>query len=139
MRKTIKTLLAAAAMAVSCAALPSAAMADSCTEWQLPTDTKIHQDDGWTVRLAYGLFKPGHWGGIALSPTAQTRVEGDVFFHSVTTESVKFTFTHDTGGAGVYSGSIDEFGFVSGVMVDRWNPRYRTYWHMRDVARCVAR
>jgi len=59
-------------------------------------------------------------------------------FYSSPRDFVKFVITWENGSGGVYAGSVDANGFVTGTTVDRFDPQSRAYWHMRDLATCAG-
>ncbi len=118
-------------------ALPSEAQA-ACTEWRLPYPTYLHQGNGWTGWLT---FANGYWAVHASQRkdlSNESGMGGEVRFSSATAESVKFTITWSNGSGGVYTGKIDDNGFVSGKAVDRWTGA-KTSWRLSNVAECVRR
>jgi hypothetical protein len=125
MRKLIATL-AVALSAAGLSAAPSQAAAAGCSKWLLPTSTQIRQSNGYTITLAYSngrWYVPGNAGA-------------EVTWTSKRPSALQFIITWPNGAGGVYTGSIDPYGFISGTTVDRWKPSSRAYWKMSKVARC---
>jgi hypothetical protein len=127
MRKILTTLLAAAAL--TAAAQPAATQA-ACSNWQPDTDNAIYQGNGWAMDFDY---TNGRWYATGVFPGEPGVISGDVLFSSWTADLVRFTITWSNGSGGIYSGTIDTNGFVSGIAEDRWT-HATTTWHMRDVA-----
>lgn len=134
MRKLMTIIAATAAFAGSAGALSAGAQpAAAQPVCQLPTDFTIYQSNGWTV---------GVWVQDGLryveAMGAHAWMYGRIRFDSVRRDLVKFVITWENGSGGIYTGTIDANGFVSGTAVDRWNPQSRAYWHMQQVASCTG-
>ena len=137
MRKSITTLLSAGLFAVALLAgdapTPAAAQ-DAVCKWQLRFPVTVVQSNGHRIYLSYsdGVYKARSYGR---NNKLQT-VSSEVAFTSVTPRLVKFIITWYNDTAGIYTGSIDSDGFVTGVGRDRFNPRSQTSWNMTKRARC---
>ena len=137
MRKSITTLLSAGLLAVALLAADSptpAAAQDAACKWQLRFPATIVQGNGHRVYLSYsdGVYKAKSYDR---DNDLQT-VSSEVAFTSVTPCLVKFIITWVNHTAGIYTGSIDSDGFVTGVSRDRFNPKSKTSWNMVRRARC---
>jgi hypothetical protein len=115
----------------------SAGMAEradaACAEWEKPSYFwRFRQSNGWR-----GLFELTNRRAVAF--TGRARTEGRVTLDSFTATVVKFLITWTNGSAGIYTGSIDDNGFVSGTTVDRWNRGSRTSWHLENILHCNRR
>jgi hypothetical protein len=139
MRKLVTIVAVVAISAASAGTLatgaPPAAAQPSC---QLPTNTTIYQSNGWNVWLH---VENGYWRAEAYVPYShpvQAMPARSIRFDSVTRDFVKFVITWDNGSGGVYTGSIDANGFVSGTTADRWDPNSTASWHMREPAACTG-
>jgi hypothetical protein len=138
MRKLITVLTAIVALAASAASFGIGAdpAAAACARYGLHTSNLIEQSNGWNVWLRK---ENGAWYVSAYDPNniRETYMDGDIRFDSYNANLVKFVITWNNGSGGIYTGSIDDNGFVSGTTVDRWNTQSRAYWHMREFAPCV--
>jgi hypothetical protein len=141
-KRSIAGLIAAAALVAGLGAggatTQVADAATSCS-WQVPDYIRINQTNGWYIvtdhRQAGFKYRAGafHSGGMALYGTLNlTR-----FDTSGTSPHVEFTITWDNGSAGVYDGTIDGRGFVSGTSRDRWNPNSAAGFNFADTIDCV--
>jgi hypothetical protein len=139
MRKSITTFLSAAAVSATliAGAAASPAQAAGCSKWQLPSNPRIVQDNNHTVNMTWvrdgGYYKAKQYNRRDLR-TVSTEVE----FRSVTPRLVKFIITWINDTAGVYTGTIDSDGFVSGTTRDRFNSPSKASWYMSMRARCVG-
>jgi hypothetical protein len=133
LRRTIITLLAAAALAAG--AQPSAAQA-TCAEWQLRAPNAMYQSNGWTVDMG---ISSGYWYAYAYYPGENYLWSTSMSFSSATADLVQFTIAWSNGTGAVYTGFIDDNGFVEGTAADRWNPQAQISWRMRDPADCLRR
>lgn len=50
---------------------------------------------------------------------------------------MKFTISWTNGHAGVYNGTIDRDGFVSGTTYDRYDAANRSGFHLGDALDCA--
>ena len=135
MRTSITTILTSATMAVallagSSIAGPPAAEAAGCSSYRLPTKTTLIQGNGYRVNLVYGTDR--RWRA-----TASGLRSSEIVYSSSGPRSVRYVITWTNGSAGVYTGTIDADGFVSGTTVDRFKPTSRASWRMTNLARCV--
>jgi hypothetical protein len=62
---------------------------------------------------------------------------GDVTWENQTWGNVRFTITWRNGSSGIYTGTVDQDGFLSGQTHDRWHPESKADWHMRQVVSCA--
>ncbi len=113
---------------------PALAFADS--ECQIPYPTKLDQSNGW-----HGwLVTPTDAGACAPNTDCvlgEGGMNGQVTVQSSTRNNVSFTIAWDNGSGGIYTGSVDENGFVSGKTHDRWHPASTADWHFESVASCA--
>jgi len=132
MRKSITTILTSATMAAALLAGSStAAQAATCSSWKMPSKTTLIQSNGYKVNLVYATDRQWHAtasGGLR---------SNEIVFSSSGPRSVRYVITWTNGSGGVYTGSIDNDGFVSGTTVDRFKPTSRAYWRMTNLARCA--
>ena len=138
MRK-IATLLAAATVTVmlvagSSAVSPSSAQAAAC-KWGMPSFARIVQGNNHSVNLTYNRTT-GAWKAQAYNKTNYAGSSTEVAFTSFTPRLVKFIITWINDTAGIYTGTIDRDGFVTGTTRDRFHPSQKTSFHMSTRARC---
>lgn len=138
MRK-IATLLAAAIATVTLVAgasavSPSSAHAAAC-KWGMPSYARIVQGNNHSVDLTYNR-STGAWKAKAYSKGKQTTTSTEVAFTSFTPRLVKFIITWINDTAGIYTGTIDRDGFVTGTTRDRFHPSQKTSFYMSNRARC---
>lgn len=130
MRKFIAAVAVAGTGLITGVAAPSHAQAAGpCKVYKLPSSTLIKQNNGHSFVLQ---FANGYWS-VASDRYADVSLPARLS----TPRSFKFTITWRNGAGGVYSGSVDRDGFVSGTTYDRWNSSSRASWNMRKVATCV--
>lgn len=139
MRKSISTLLSAAVvagtlLAGTSLAAPSPAQAAGC-KWQMPSNPRIVQGNNHRVHISYDRVG-GYYKAKSYNKGELQTVSTEVSFTSFTPRLVKFIITWINDTAGVYTGSIDEDGFVSGTSRDRFNPGSKPSWYMTTRARC---
>ena len=137
MRK-IATLLAAATATVMLAAgssvAPAPAQAAAC-KWKMPSFARIVQANNHSVSLTYNRTS-GAWSAQAYNQRKYAASSTEVAFTSFTPRLVKFIITWINDTAGIYTGTIDRDGFVTGTTRDRFNPSQKTSFHMSTRARC---
>ena len=138
MRK-IATLLAAATVTVmlvagSSAVSPSSAQAAAC-KWGMPSFARIVQGNNHSVNLTYNRTTSA-WKAQAYNKTKYAGSSTEVAFTSFTPRLVKFIITWINDTAGIYTGTIDSDGFVTGTTRDRFHPSQKTSFHMSTRARC---
>ena len=129
--KIITALLATAALgsAGAAAAQPAAAAGPGeCSVWSIGRGVLV-QSNGYRVALPSQK-------GTTLSGRAATNGMGGSIQGKVTGDSFRFSVLWDNGSAGVYSGQIDEDGFVDGTTVDRFNRTSRASFRMTTRAIC---
>lgn len=92
---------------------------------------------GYRVNLTYGADR-------AWRATAGALRSNDVVFSSSGPRSVRCVISWSNGSGGVYTGTIDGDGFVSGTTVDRFKPTSHASWRMThaswrmtNLARCA--
>lgn len=137
MRKSITTILTSATVAIallagSSVAGTSPAAAAGCSSWKLPTKTTLIQSNGYRVNLVYATDRQWHAtasGGLR---------SNEIVYSSSGPRSVRYVITWTNGSGGVYTGTIDNDGFVSGQTVDRFKPTSRASWRMTNLARCAG-
>jgi hypothetical protein len=131
MRKSITTILTSATLAAALLAGSStAAQAATCSSWKLPTKTTLIQSNGYKVNLVYATDRQWY-------ATAGGLRSNEIVYSSSGPRSVRYVITWTNGSGGVYTGTIDGDGFVSGTTVDRFKPTSRASWRMTNLARCV--
>jgi hypothetical protein len=122
-------------------ATPETADAATGCYWRIPDHLSITHSNGWWAYSAYyrqaGTYKYpmrgiGPGGAVLYGTLTLTR-----FDTSGSRPQVEFTLTWSNGSAGVYTGTIDSNGFVSGTTYDRWHPWSTAQWHFDDVVDCV--
>jgi hypothetical protein len=94
----------------------------------------IRQANGYILHLEY---RRNRWVAYSYDRNYNTHSVGYARFASITPELVKFTITWGNGSSGIYTGSADDDGYVSGTARDRWNRNSRTRWHMPMPAECA--
>ena len=139
MRKSLSMLIAATTAAAtllagSSLAGPAAAQAGEC-RWQLPNYIRIVQGNKHTIDLTYNASE-GYWKAKAYNRREHVTTSTEVVFTSVTPRLVKFIITWFNDTAGIYTGTIDDDGFASGITRDRFNPQSKTTWDMTKRMRC---
>jgi hypothetical protein len=148
-RKIITGLLATAAVAAVSVAGDHPPAARAACNWNIapsPAASRDHsgnpiynagwQSNGWKIQFRAPQIGSSIHGRITTWPSDLSAwVEGDAQ-GAVTGNAVHFTVTWNNGTAGVYDGTIDADGFVSGTTHDRWNPRSRADWHLAGRAKC---
>ncbi len=139
-KRSIAGLIAAAVVAGLGAGSATTQVADAATScsWQVPDSIRINQTNGWYVITdyrqagfkyrAYAYGKHAHLVGTLKLTRFDT---------SGTSPQVEFTITWDNGSGGVYSGTIDGHGFVSGTTRDRWNPSSVAGFNFVQTMDCV--
>jgi uncharacterized protein YceK len=134
MRKLMTIIVATAALAGSATVLSATAQPAAAQPMcQLPTDITIHHSNGWTV---YVWVRDGF--RYVQGVHGRTYMNGRIRYDSVRRDLVKFVITWNNGSAGVYTGTIDANGFVSGTTVDRWHPQSRAHWRLQQLASCTG-
>lgn len=139
MRKSITTLLSAALLALALLAAgspagPASAQASGC-KWQMPTRATIVQGNNHRITLSYSAGD-GYYKARSYSAGKLRTASSEVAFTSFTPRLVRFIITWYDDTAGIYTGSIDRDGFVTGVTRDRFNPSSKASWNMTTRARC---
>lgn len=127
--------IAAALAAGSSAVAPSSAEARACS-WQMPSTATIVQGNNHRAYLKYDRGSR-IWKAKAYSNGEHRTSSSEVAFRSFTPRLVKFIITWYDETGGIYTGTIDSDGFVSGTTRDRWNPSSKTSWYMTQRARCA--
>ena len=110
-------------------------------QWKLPGTTNISQRNGYSAVFTYNRTR-GAW--VAKYGTHNNfTISSEVEFTSVTPRLVRFiiTWTDERSGlytgTGIYTGTIDRDGFVTGTTRDRFNSRSKASWYM--TAPCALR
>jgi hypothetical protein len=138
-RKLITMLLAACALALPAIALTSAthpadAQAAGCQRWRLPSDNYLRQSNGWTTRVVYYYSPYNQWYAVASKPGYYNMVSSAVYFTNWGADLVRIHIVWNNGAEGIYTGTIDAGGHVTGTTVDRFRPQNRAYWDMGYVS-----
>jgi hypothetical protein len=105
----------------------------NCAQLSLGYPYSIDQSNGWHV-----LMKSATDAATCSGNCSDAPMEGQVTIDSMTPDNVKFIISWDNGSAGVYTGAIDDNGFVSGVTSDRWHPNSKADWHIAGVVPCSS-
>jgi hypothetical protein len=101
----------------------------------MPSSARIVQGNNHSVSLTYSRAS-GYWSARAYNQGKLVTTSTEVAFTSFTPRLVKFIVTWINDSAGVYTGTIDNDGFVTGISRDRFNPSSKTSWYMTTRARC---
>jgi hypothetical protein len=139
-RKLMTMLLAAGALALPAVALTSAAhpadaQAAGCQRWRLPQDNYLRQSNGWTTRVKYYYAPYNQWYAVAYKTGYYNMVSSAVYFTNWSADLVRIHIVWDGGASeGIYTGTIDANGHVTGTSVDRFRPQNRAYWDMGYVS-----
>jgi hypothetical protein len=128
-------------------ASPSVAAAATGCQWQIPDYINIDQSNGWTLGAGP---RAGFKYSAAAWHTGQNQYEDRMtgtlkltrFDTSGSRPQVRFTVTwtdsnYRTTGGGVYNGTIDSDGFVSGTTYDKFHPSSRARFHFNDTIDCA--
>jgi len=129
-RRTLTGLAAVAALAIigAAATAPERADAAPVCRWQMPEDFEIKQSNGWKVTTRYQT-SPLTWAVFMRPPNnndVSALVRGTMkltAFANGPTSALRFTITWKNGSAGIYTGTIDNDGFVTGTTRDKFTPR----------------
>jgi hypothetical protein len=136
MRKPLIALAAIAALGTTAAAPAGAsAAAAPCKQWNI-ANNYIKQANGWYVQVPQ---VGASLDGTAVQYAPNGYATGGEVQGAVTGNSFRFTTVWDNDTAGVYTGTIDRDGFVTGTAVDRFNPRSRTTFRALRRAKCTLR
>ena len=112
---------------------PALAFADpSCP---LPYPVTIRQSNGWA---GYLDSPTSAWVCSEGQCIYGRGMHGQVTIQNLTRSDMRFLITWDNGSAGIYTGSVDENGFLSGQTQDRWHPDSKADWHMDELVNCGA-
>jgi hypothetical protein len=141
-KRSVAGLIAAAVVAGLGAGGATTQVADAATPctWRVPDYIGINQSNGWHVYTGYreADFK---YRAYAYGAGDSDRLRGTLkltrFDTSGTVPQVEFTITWDNGSGGVYSGTIDRYGFVSGTTVDRWHRTSRAWFSFDQTMDCA--
>ncbi len=141
-RKSLAGLTAVAALAGSLGANAAApAVADAspaCTQWSMPSTFTIQQTNRWTI---YSTKKRSSTSWAVSGYTKGANMRGTMklsrFDVSGTNAQVRFTITWTNGTGGVYAGTIDDDGFLSGLSTDRFNKRSKASFRFQDTIDCA--
>lgn len=138
MRK-IASLLAAASATVMLAAgasavSPSSAEAAAC-KWFMPNSARIVQSNNHVVHLTYHRAS-GSWTAKAYNNGKAITNSTEVSFTPSAPRVVRFVITWLNDSAGIYTGTIDRDGFVTGTTRDRFAPSQKASWFMASRAHC---
>jgi hypothetical protein len=139
-RRHIAALTAVVAMAAGASAVkaPTADAAPRCAQWRLPASFSVYQSNGWKVTpYTYSGWTRKVFAG-APNTTAQLgTMTFSRFDVSGINPQVRFTVVLDNGTAGVYSGTIDEDGFLSGQTWNRFAPWYTARFYVLGTMECA--
>ena len=145
-RRNLAGLTAVAALAVgfgsAAARPPVAAAAAACAQWKLPARFTVSQGNGWRfytasystsgwTRTVYAV-PPGYVGA-----TMYGTMKFSQFDVSGINPQVRFTVTWSNGSGGVYAGTIDRDGFLTGRTTDRFNPWVSTTFNFWETMNCA--
>jgi hypothetical protein len=122
------------------AATPQVAQAASC-QWQIPADMRITQSDGWRLHNLSSKRAGFKWYMLATNPEGPHALDGTLkltrFDRTGSRPQVRFTVSWTNGHAGVYSGTIDSDGFVTGKTYDRFDTRNKARFHFDEAVDCA--
>jgi hypothetical protein len=144
-RRTLAGLTAVAALAgavgTQAVTAPVAAAAPACKQWKIPKYFYMDHTNGWHVETgprranntykAYGMA-PGNDEYTLFGTMKLSRF--DISGHNA---QVRFTITWNNGSGGVYTGTIDDDGFLTGNSVDKFNPRSKAGWNYTETIDCA--
>jgi hypothetical protein len=136
-------LAAAAFMALMSA---PAFAAEACAEWSLRGDTFLIQSNNPRQPTVLGLEQEGeqlkgiaaYGGSVSLLSPGEFEKSGPVT-GKVTGNSFSATVYWGNGSIGVYTGTIDAQGVLSGQTFDKANPRSTAVFHARIPLKCHSR
>ena len=122
MRKILTVLVATAALG-AVASQPAAA-ATTCTLAPPTSYIVFKQSNGWTTVLPVQVGNSISGGAATYFGTwdRDTRVYGGDAQGVIVGRQFRITAYWDNGSAGIYTGTVDRDGFVTGVARDRFNP-----------------
>jgi hypothetical protein len=136
-RRIVAGLVASAALAGAAAGPQGASAAGQCY-WKAPSQMRIVQSNGWLVVTRAKTAK-NTWtvkgmsrGGSMYGTLKLTRFDVSGY-----RPRVRFTVTWPNGSGGVYAGTIDQDGFVTGVSSDKFNPGSTADFHLEQTVDCV--
>jgi hypothetical protein len=145
-RRTLAGVTAVAAMAVGIGAQaatpPVADAAPACSQWRLPAQFSIYQGNGWqlwTARRSTAGFTRDVYAappGASIA-TMYGTMKFSRFDVSGINAQVRFTISWTNGSAGVYTGTIDDDGFLTGTTRDRFNPTSTARFHFLETMNCA--
>jgi hypothetical protein len=142
-RKAVAGLVAVAALAGafgSGAAAPERADAaqQSC-QWQIPYQFIVRLTNGWTVKAYMPTGTPFVWA-VNAAPRRGYSMGGELrltrWDRTGSNPRVRFTVDLDNGSSGVYTGTIDADGYVTGASRDRYNSRSTAGWRFERYVDC---
>jgi hypothetical protein len=142
--RTIAGLIAVTAVAGTVAAMPAAADAAACRQYEIPSSFEIEHGHGWTVKTSRksGKFK---WQ-VSAWPDPRVYTEfGTMKLTRFDTSpgnkgerpKVEFTVTLSNGSAGVYTGKINRNNFITGITRDEFHPGERADFWVPEAVDCA--
>jgi hypothetical protein len=123
------------------AATSSSAM---CAHWKIPTEFDLVQGNGWEVYTSHsylGNYKWTVYGTHANRGWSSIEMQGTMYLTRFDVSGVKplveFTIVWDNRSAGVYIGTIDRHGFLTGWSEDRYHSNVSTDFHNTALIGCA--
>jgi hypothetical protein len=118
---------------------PGGQHAPVCRKWVIPDYFEINHSNGWVVSTAYRVEKYKFWvhGSHHSGASSGGTLKLTRFDTSGRNAQVRFTITWRHGAAGVYTGTIDGDGFLTGTTRDKRNPGSTARFEFHETVDCA--
>jgi hypothetical protein len=108
-----------------------------CKKWEIPDEFSLTQSNDWSVTTAY---RRSTYSWVVVGNGPGPRMFGTLkltrFDRSGRNAQVRFTITWRSNSAGIYTGTIDDDGFLTGNTRDKKNPTSRAKFEFAETIDC---
>ena len=126
------------------AAMPAAADAAACRQYEIPSSFEIRHSHGWTVKTGR-KSKKFKWQVSAWPNPREYTLFGTMNLTRFDTSAgkkgarpeVEFTVALGNGSTGVYTGKINRRNFIKGITEDEFHPGERARFWVPEPVDCA--